>query len=222
MYIIALHPILTDQIRTKYVEFPKDIEKRTAIAAGGHQKVKEAIARIETLVLMAGVELPSRAIREQIANSIHVVTRSRATPTVAGASTRSARSPGSRTARSRLRPIFEFVRTGTGPGGKVLGFHRATGYLPSYLDVFIIQGLVKRGAVPVSKIEALLADPRIVKWLGFTLFVVGTFFSSWLMIADPEGRPRRYCTRATSPTSSAACARCSSGRPAITSSSARC
>ena len=33
----------------------------------------EAIARLETLVLMGGVELPTRAIREQIANSIHLV-----------------------------------------------------------------------------------------------------------------------------------------------------
>src|SRR5881392_1497972 len=33
----------------------------------------EAIARLETLVLMGGIDLPTRAIREQIANSIHVV-----------------------------------------------------------------------------------------------------------------------------------------------------
>ena len=33
----------------------------------------EAIARLETLVLMGGVDLPTRAIREQIANSIHLV-----------------------------------------------------------------------------------------------------------------------------------------------------
>ncbi len=106
----------------------------------------EAIARIETLVLMGGVELPSRAIREQIAASIHLVVQ------------QTRYSDGSRRVSSvtevtgieddgtvGLRPIFEFVRTGTGPGGKVLGEHRATGYLPSFLDAFIVAGLVKRG-----------------------------------------------------------------------------
>jgi pilus assembly protein CpaF len=107
---------------------------------------EEAIARIETLVLMGGVELPSRAIREQIANSIHLVVQ------------QTRYSDGSRRIAAisevigieedgqiAIRPIFEFVRTGTGPNGKVLGEHRATGYLPSFLDAFIVSGLVRRG-----------------------------------------------------------------------------
>jgi pilus assembly protein CpaF len=44
-----------------------------------------------------------------------------------------------------LTPIFEYIRTGTGPGGKVLGEYRATGYLPSFLEDFIVMGLVQRG-----------------------------------------------------------------------------
>jgi pilus assembly protein CpaF len=43
------------------------------------------------------------------------------------------------------RPIFEYVRTGTAPGGKVVGEFRATGYLPSFLNDFIIMGLIRRG-----------------------------------------------------------------------------
>jgi len=34
--IIALNPLLTDQINSKWVEYPKDINRRTIIAAGGH------------------------------------------------------------------------------------------------------------------------------------------------------------------------------------------
>ena len=107
---------------------------------------KEAISRLETLVLMAGVDLPVRAIRDQIASSVHVIVQ------------QSRLSDGSRkiTAISEvigigddgdieMRPIFEFVRTGTGPGGKVVGDFRATGYLPSYLQDFIVMNLVKKG-----------------------------------------------------------------------------
>jgi pilus assembly protein CpaF len=43
------------------------------------------------------------------------------------------------------RPIFEFVRSGTGERGAVLGEFRATGYLPSFLDQFIVMGLVQPG-----------------------------------------------------------------------------
>ncbi len=108
---------------------------------------REAINRLETLVLMSGLDLPVRAIREQIAGSVNVIVQ------------QSRLSDGSRkvTAISEitgmdresgeieLRHIFAFVRTGTGPGGKVVGEFRATGYLPSFLDTFIVMGLVKPG-----------------------------------------------------------------------------
>jgi hypothetical protein len=45
-YILALNPILTDQINSKYVEFPEDIDFRTKIAAGSHLAVSEAIVRL--------------------------------------------------------------------------------------------------------------------------------------------------------------------------------
>jgi pilus assembly protein CpaF len=107
---------------------------------------REAIGRLETLVLMGGLDLPSRAIREQIAGAVHVIVQ------------QSRLSDGSRKVTAitevvgigdegeiELRPIFEFVRTGTGAGGKVLGEFRATGYLPSFLDTFIVMGLVPKG-----------------------------------------------------------------------------
>jgi pilus assembly protein CpaF len=96
---------------------------------------------------MSGLELPVRAIRDQISSSVHVIVQ------------QSRLSDGSRRVTAiteitgidetngdvELRPIFTFVRTGTGKGGKVLGEYRATGYLPSYLNDFIVMGLVKKG-----------------------------------------------------------------------------
>ncbi len=107
----------------------------------------EAVSRLETLVLMAGLELPMRAIREQIASSVHIIVQ------------QSRLSDGTRkvTAISEIvgidresneiemRPIFEFIRTGTGAKGKVEGEFRATGYLPSFIPTFIVMGLVQRG-----------------------------------------------------------------------------
>jgi pilus assembly protein CpaF len=104
---------------------------------------REAVARLETLVLLAGLELPVRAIREQIAGSIQLIVqqsrlsdgtrRVTAISEVVGISDRG---------DVELVPIFEYVRTGTGPKGKIIGDYRATGFLPTFLNDFLVMGLV--------------------------------------------------------------------------------
>ena len=107
----------------------------------------EALSRLETLVLMAGLELPVRAIREQIANSVHLIVQQSRLSDGSRKVTAIAEVTGidRETNEIETRPIFEFIRTGTGEKNKVLGEFRATGYLPTYLNDFIVMGLVKRG-----------------------------------------------------------------------------
>ena len=106
----------------------------------------EAIKRIETLCMMAGLDLSPRAIREQIAESIHVIVQ------------QARFSDGARRLTSItevgelgedgeliLHDIFAFHRTGTSPAGEALGEYRTTGYVPSFLDEFIAQRLVDGG-----------------------------------------------------------------------------
>jgi pilus assembly protein CpaF len=107
---------------------------------------REAVSRLETLCLMSGLDLPAKAIREQIATSVDMIIQ------------QTRFSDGSRRVTSisevvgmdddgelELHEIFGYVRTGTGPGGKVLGEHRASGYMPTFLDEFITMGLVTDG-----------------------------------------------------------------------------
>ncbi len=106
----------------------------------------EALKRIETLCMMAGLDLSPTTIREQVAGSLHVVVQ------------QTRFSDGSRRITSVtevgqlgeegdlvLHDIFAFHRTGTGASGEVLGEHRTTGYVPSFLDEFITQGLIHGG-----------------------------------------------------------------------------
>jgi len=103
---------------------------------------REAISRLETLVMMSGMELPTQAIREQIANSVDVIVQ------------QTRFSDGSRKISYvtqvtgmnddgfvELEDIYRFKQTGTDEEGKVQGYHMATGYLPSFLDEFLVQGL---------------------------------------------------------------------------------
>ncbi len=69
-----------------------------------------------------------------------------ASPTAAARSPPSARSPGSATtATSRCARSSSSCAPAPAPSGKVIGEYRATGYLPSYLQDFIVMGLVKPG-----------------------------------------------------------------------------
>jgi pilus assembly protein CpaF len=109
---------------------------------------REAISRLETLCLMAGLDLPVRAIRQQIAASVHLVVQ------------QTRFSDGARKVTSitevgdvgpdgeiAMHDIFTFARTGTGTGadGRVRGEFRATGFMPTYLDELITHGLVTDG-----------------------------------------------------------------------------
>ena len=105
----------------------------------------EAIARLETLVLMGGVELPTRAIREQIANSIHLVVQQQRFVDGSRKITSIAEVIGmDDDGAVHLEPIFEFSRT-RAERGKVSGEYRATGYMPSFIAEFITMGLVTDG-----------------------------------------------------------------------------
>src|SRR6185503_9745364 len=106
---------------------------------------EEAIARLETLVLMGGLDLPARAIREQIANSIHIVVQQARFVDGSRKVTQIAEVIGiEEDGTVRLENIFEFHRT-PGDRGKVTGEFRATGYMPSFINEFITMGLVTDG-----------------------------------------------------------------------------
>lgn len=104
---------------------------------------KEALKRIETLCLMAGLDLSSATIRQQIASSIHVIVQQ---TRLSDGSRRltAVTEVGSLTEEGdiALHDIFVFDRIGVGLAGDVIGEHRSTGYVPSFIDEFIRQGLI--------------------------------------------------------------------------------
>jgi pilus assembly protein CpaF len=104
----------------------------------------EAIGRLETLALMAGLDLPSRAIREQIAASVDVIVQQTRLSDGSRRVTSIAEVVGIDDAgRVEVQEIFEFWRTGTDESGRAVGYYQATGYLPTYLGEMIRMGLVE-------------------------------------------------------------------------------
>jgi len=106
----------------------------------------EALARLETLELMAGLDLPSRAIREQIGRSIHIIVQQSRMPDGTRKITHvSELDELDSSGRFETRTIFEYDRTGVEEDGTVIGDFQATGYLPSFIDELMVRGLIKKG-----------------------------------------------------------------------------
>ena len=110
----------------------------------------EAVSRLETLCLMADVELPVKAIRTQIANAIHVIVQA----TRLGDGSRKVTAISEVTGLSdngeiNLHPLFIFQRqqpqVGEGPHAKIRGRFRTTGFVPTFINQFYTLGLTAPG-----------------------------------------------------------------------------
>jgi pilus assembly protein CpaF len=101
---------------------------------------RECISRLETLVMMSGMELPLKAIREQIASSVHLVIQQTRLADGSRKVTHITEVCGIEGDTVTLQDIFLFDQTGFDRKGKVLGHHDATGAVPNF-----VQKLRRRG-----------------------------------------------------------------------------
>ena len=112
---------------------------------------RDALARLETLVLMAGFDLPLRAIREQIASAIHIIVQI------------SRERDGSRKVMKvseitkmegdviTLQDIFEFKQEGWDANNRIVGSFRPTGGVPTFLEE------IERAKLPL---DIAMFDPK--------------------------------------------------------------
>jgi septum site-determining protein MinD len=101
---------------------------------------RDALSRLETLSLMAGLDLPARAIREQIASAVNLVIQQSRLSDGSRRVTHVAEITGREGEVFTLADIFLFKQTGITPEGKVQGQFVPTGVIPTF-----IEGLSRRG-----------------------------------------------------------------------------
>jgi pilus assembly protein CpaF len=90
---------------------------------------RDAIARLETMVLMAGMELPARAIREQIVSAIHILVHVRRCEDGVRRIETISEMTGMEGNTPLLQDIFSFRRRGR-QGRRLIGEFTATGIVP--------------------------------------------------------------------------------------------
>ncbi len=95
---------------------------------------RDSLNRLETLVLMAGTELPSRAIREQITSAINVIIQQSRLRDGKRKITSIAEVLGMEGDSIKVQEIFTFKQTGVAKDGQVQGYFTVTGVIPKYFQ----------------------------------------------------------------------------------------
>ena len=118
---------------------------------------RDALARLETLVLMSGIDLPVKAIRQQIAGAINIFCQLNRLRDGSRRVSSITEITGMEGETITMQEIFVFESEGAGPDGKIIGQFKPTGIRPKILDRMFSMGL----QLP-AEIQSLFPDPRMM------------------------------------------------------------
>lgn len=95
---------------------------------------RDTVARVETMVMMAGFELPLRAIRQQFASAINLIVQAQRLTGGARKIISITEVTGMEGEIVTMQDIFAFEQVGVGGSGKAYGQFVASGIRPSFLE----------------------------------------------------------------------------------------
>lgn len=105
-----------------------------SLTTGHANSPRDMLSRLETMVLMAGMELPIRAIREQIVSAIDLIVQTSRFKDGTRKVTHITEVQGLEGDTPVLQDIFLYNSEGFDNQGRVKGTHMATGIRPKFLD----------------------------------------------------------------------------------------
>ncbi|MEJ5225445.1 MAG: CpaF family protein [Anaerolineales bacterium] len=108
---------------------------------------RDAIARMETMALMSGIELPVVALRRQIAAAIDLIVHMSRLQDGTRKVTQITEVVGMESDIVTLMDIFKFTQTGVSSDGRVLGELRATGIRPQFNPKLEVAGYKLGGEI---------------------------------------------------------------------------
>lgn len=102
---------------------------------------RDMLRRMEVMVLMAGMDLPVSAIREQIASAVHIVIQQSRFGDGTRKITNISEITGMESGTVQMNEIFKFRQDGFDDNGKVLGEFIATGSVPKFYEELKERGI---------------------------------------------------------------------------------
>ncbi|HEY8605862.1 MAG TPA: ATPase, T2SS/T4P/T4SS family [Noviherbaspirillum sp.] len=101
---------------------------------------RDALARLETMVLMAGVDLPLLAIREQVASAVDLIVQQTRFACGSRKVTAIAEISGMESGRIQVQDIFKYVHEAYGADGRVSGYFTGCGLVPGFYESLRVAG----------------------------------------------------------------------------------
>src|SRR2546426_3046472 len=111
-----------------------------SMSTGHANSPRDMLARLETMVLMAGVDLPLRAIREQIASAVDLIVHQSRLKDGTRKITHITEVQGMEGDTIVMQDVFVFEQTGV-IEGKIQGRLKATGIRPKFVETFETMGI---------------------------------------------------------------------------------
>ncbi len=115
---------------------------------------RDALSRLETLVMFAGLDLPSRAIREQIASAVHILVQTSRMSDGSRRVVSVSEVTGMEAQTITLQEIFIFRQTGVDEKKKVIGRFVATGFVPKFISKLDALGIALPKGIFAASNEA--------------------------------------------------------------------
>jgi pilus assembly protein CpaF len=112
-----------------------------SLTTGHANSPRDMLSRLETMVLMAGMDLPVRAIREQIASAIDLIIHQSRLRDGSRKITHITEVQGMEGDVIVLQDLFVFEQTGIGQDGKCKGLFRSTGIRPKFVHKLEAAGI---------------------------------------------------------------------------------
>jgi pilus assembly protein CpaF len=102
---------------------------------------RDALSRLETMVLMSGMDLPIRAIREQVGSAVHLICQITRYSDGSRRLSRITEVTGLEQDRITMQDLFEFKQTGVDENGRVIGRLQPTGSVPTFVEDIAVRGI---------------------------------------------------------------------------------
>ena len=112
-----------------------------SMTTGHANSPRDMVSRMETMVLMAGMELPVRAIREQISSAIDLVIQQSRLRDGSRKITHLTEIQGMEGDVITMQDIFIFDQTGRDANGKIIGRYKPTGIRPKFVEKLLANGI---------------------------------------------------------------------------------
>lgn len=112
-----------------------------SLTTGHANSPRDMLNRLETMVLMAGMELPAKAIREQIASAIDLIVYQSRLKDGSRKITYITEVQGMEDGVITLQDLFLFEQKGVDELGRILGRFKPTGIKPKFFEKFEVSGI---------------------------------------------------------------------------------